>query len=318
MSEPHHGHVDMGIVHFMVYPETMSGDGPILETVREIATDPFFGAIEVGPINDDETRRKTGELLEQANMRVGFGAQPMLLGGDHNLNDPSDEARAAAIDVVKEGIDQAVELGAERVGILSGPAPNDTADRPEQLELLEDSIAEICTYAAANGGVGVTLETFDPQTDKCALIGGSHEEAAELARSLRDDGHDFGIMIDLSHLPMQALEPPFTTPRADLAALGETLVHVHIGNCVIHDTGHPAYGDLHPRFGIGEIGERELQEFLETLFASGYLGGDDRPIVSFEVAPVLEEDPDIVIANAKRTFNRAWGSIAPDHYHFDS
>ncbi len=302
-------YVDMGIVHFMAYPETIDGTGPILDTLREIVTDPFFSAVEVGQIADPEVRDQAGTLLEQANMRVGFGAQPILLLDDHNLNDPDERARMDAITAVKEGIEQAADLHADRVGILSGPAPDDDAERAEQLALLEDSIRELCTYADQLGGMGITLETFDPSTDKQSLIGASHEEAASLARSIRADGHDFGIMIDLSHLPMQALEPPFTTPRGDLEALGDTLVHAHIGSCVIDDLDHPAYGDTHPRFGVGEIDVPELTEFLDALFAVGYLGSDDRPIVSFEVSPVMGEEPDIVIANAKRTFHRAWADL---------
>jgi sugar phosphate isomerase/epimerase len=210
---------------------------------------------------------------------------------------------------VREGIDQAADLNAERVGILSGPAPTDETKREEQLNLLERSIRELCTYADQRGGLGITLETFDPSTDKRSLVGSSHGEAAELARSIRADGHDFGIMIDLSHLPMQSLEPPYTTPRGEMEALGETLVHAHVGSCVVDDREHPAYGDTHPRFGVGEIDVPELAEFLDALFDVGYLGGADRPIVSFEVSPAMGEDPEIVVANAKRTFQRAWARL---------
>jgi len=299
---------DLGIVHFMAYPDTIDGTGQVEETVREIATDPFFSAIEVGQIDDPEVRQQVAEILEQSNMRVGFGAQPILLLGNHNLNDPDERSREEAIEAVRGGIDQAAEVNAERVGILSGPAPEEKSERDRQLELLKDSIAQLCSYAAQYD-IGITLETFDPATDKRALVGGSHAEAAELAHSLRAEGHDFGIMIDLSHLPMQALEPPYTTPRRELESLGETLVHVHLGNCLIDDPDHPAYGDLHPRFGIGEIGEPELRNFLQALFDVGYLGGDERPIVSFEVSPVMNEDPEIVFANAQRTFKRAWSDV---------
>ena len=35
----------VGIVHFMAFPQTMGGSGPIAETVNLIAEDPFFGAV---------------------------------------------------------------------------------------------------------------------------------------------------------------------------------------------------------------------------------------------------------------------------------
>jgi hypothetical protein len=31
----------------MIFSETMKGEGPVLETVRKIADDPFFGGIEI-------------------------------------------------------------------------------------------------------------------------------------------------------------------------------------------------------------------------------------------------------------------------------
>ena len=77
------------------------------------------------------------------------------------------------------------------------------------------------------------------------------------------------------------------------------------------DTAHPSlpgYGDLHPRFGFprGENDVNELISFLKVLMDIGYLNKKKPPIVSFEVKPFADEDPDIVIANAKRTLNEAW------------
>ena len=36
---------------------------------------------------------------------------------------------------------------------------------------------------------------------------------------------------------------------------------------------------------------------------------EKRPIVSFEVKPFADEDPDLVVANAKRVLNRAWDKV---------
>ena len=37
----------LSIVHFMAYPETIKGEGPIVETVTKIAEDDFFTGIEI-------------------------------------------------------------------------------------------------------------------------------------------------------------------------------------------------------------------------------------------------------------------------------
>jgi hypothetical protein len=41
----------------------------------------------------------------------------------------------------------------------------------------------------------------------------------------------------------------------------------------------------------------------------GFLNENDPPIVSFEVKPFGDEDPDLVVANAKRTLNEAWAKL---------
>ena len=53
MNEPMCRYMKTGIVHFMAFPETIKGEGPILETVYKIATDDYFSAIELTSIKDE-------------------------------------------------------------------------------------------------------------------------------------------------------------------------------------------------------------------------------------------------------------------------
>lgn len=304
-------YLDMGIVHFMAYPRILEGKGPIIETLTKIAEDPYFGVVEVGQINDPEVRKEAAELLDQAHLRVAFGAAPILLTQDLNLNSPDEDERQEAVDALKEGVDQAYDLGAESFAFLSGPAPEDNLKRDEQIDLLIDSIKEVCEYVEEQGDLSVVLETFDGTVDKCCLIGDDPEEANRVAEKVKADGYDFGLLYDLSHFPMQALESPYTTPRTTLSKVSEHLEHIHIGNCLIDDSNHPAYGDKHPRFGLGEVDTPQVTEFMEALFDVGYLSKDfeEKPIVSFEISPTVGESPEIVIANAKRVFNNAWAQV---------
>ncbi len=306
MEESYQKYFETSIVHFMAYPETMGGEGPIIETLTEIALDPFFTAVEVGQINDDKIRKEAAQLLHQAHMRVGFGAQPILLAGKLNLNSPDLTQRNKAIDAIKQGVNQAYELGAERLALLSGPAP-ESDKKDEQIKLLCDSLCQICEYAQDQGNLGITLEVFDPDTDKKALIGYSRD-GAKVAETVAREHPSFGIMIDLSHLPMQR-----ETSHEALSAVIDYLVHIHIGNCVIKDLNHPAYGDQHPRFGIkgGQNDVPQIIEFIEALFAVGFLGKEreKKPFVGFEVKPLEGESSQVVIANTKRAFNEAWASV---------
>jgi len=53
----------------------------------------------------------------------------------------------------------------------------------------------------------------------------------------------------------------------------------------------------------------ELVEYLRVLLRVGYLNKENPPVLSFEVKPWGDEDPDIVIANAKRVLNMAWSRV---------
>ena len=57
MNESMYKYFKPGIIHFMAYPSTIRGEGPILETIKKIACDEYFTAIEVTWIKDDEIRK---------------------------------------------------------------------------------------------------------------------------------------------------------------------------------------------------------------------------------------------------------------------
>src|SRR4030065_334379 len=133
----------MSIVHFMAFPKTISGEGPIADSVAKIAEDPFFGA---------------GEIT---------------WGKD----------RAAAV------------------------------------KSLVKSLKELCAYGR-DKGVALTVETFDRDVDKKALIGPS-PLAAEFAAAVRQEYPEFGLMYDLRHQPRLHEES-----QAALTTLKDHLVHI--------------------------------------------------------------------------------------------
>ncbi len=302
MHESLHDYMRVGIVHFMAHPECMGGDGPVLETVRRIASDPFFEIIEVTRINDAEDRRQVKEFCEQAGVTLGFGAQPVLLGGKLDLNHPEAAERERAIVAVKAGIDQAAEMGIGRVAVLSGRV---SADYDQAMDRLIESLLVLCDHAAAYG-IEIVIETFDqaPYGKNCLI--GPTRDAVRVSEAVRRRHPSFGLMLDLSHLPLQGEDP-----RAAIAEAGDHLVHVHIGNCAMDDPKHPAYGDNHPRFGVPGTrnGVEELTSFLRVLLESGYLNRAARRIVSFEVKPMAGENSGAVIAGSKRTLIEAWRHV---------
>ena len=296
----------VGIVHFMAYPQTMGGSGPIAETINVIAEDPFFGAIELGPIAESGTRREVRDILERQNMVVGFGCQPIELANKLDINSLDEATRRAGIERVKEGIDVAADVGASRVAVLSGPDPG-VERRAAATDALVDSLDQLCAYAASKGINSFALETFDRTIDKKSLIG-PHAEAVELSRRVRRRHPGFGLMLDLSHFPLQ-----FEGTEEAVRTSREHIIHAHMGNCVLQQ-GHKLYGDLHPHFGIeGGINDvAELTGYLGALREIGYIGPGGKNIVAFEVRPHGTHPGDTsegVIANAKETLNRAFAQL---------
>ena len=172
MRDSWHSYFKPGIIHFMAYPETIKGDGPILETLEKIATDDFFTAVEVTWINDPKVRKEAADLLAASQLEVAFGSQPMFLTTKLDLNALDSSERAKAVEQLKKGIDQAQELGAKRLAFLSGwdPGPE---KRSEATECLFESIVEACGYAKEKG-ISLTMETFDRDVDKKCLMESQH------------------------------------------------------------------------------------------------------------------------------------------------
>ncbi|MBI3120936.1 MAG: sugar phosphate isomerase/epimerase, partial [candidate division NC10 bacterium] len=203
MRESLQSYMQVGIVHFMAYPECLKGEGPIYDTLTKIVEDDFFSAVEITWIKDPAERQRVKTLLASSHMSVGFGAQPALLTQKLNLNsfDPGDRKRA--VDQVKACADEAAEVGAGAIAVLSGPDPGERRD--EAMKLLIDSLRDLAGYARGKG-LRLVLESFDAKYDKKCLIG-PHKDALAVCKALRKDFPEFGIMVDLSHLPIQEESP---------------------------------------------------------------------------------------------------------------
>jgi sugar phosphate isomerase/epimerase len=303
MYESMYKYMKVGLIHFMAYPDTMKGEGPIVETVRKIALDDYFNAIEVSWIKNPEERAQVKKIIDTSHMTVAYGGQPRLLTTGLNINDLDEEARRKAVSTLKEGIDEAYELGAKGFAFLSGKYQE--AAKELAYEALVKSTKELCSYAKQKGNLKVVLEIFDYDIDKKSLIGPA-DLALRFAQDIRSEHDNFGLMVDLSHLP-QLRE----TPEEAILPIKDYIVHAHMGNAVVADPGFEAYGDTHPRFGFpnSENDVDELVEYLRVLLDIGFLNTENPPIVSFEVKPWKDEDPELVIANAKRVLNEAWARL---------
>jgi len=293
----------VGLVHFMAFPATIKGEGPVLETIRKIAVDDYFSAIEITTIKDPETRLAVKKMLETSHMTVAYGAQPRLLTTGMNINSLVEEERQKALNNLKQGIDEAYEIGASSFAFLSGNY--EESRKEEAFQALVKSTNEICAYAKSKGEMKIALEVFDYDVDKRSLIGPA-DLALRYAKEIRKAHDHFGLMVDLSHIPLI-----HETIEESILPVKDYIVHAHIGNCVVKSPDMAAYGDVHPRFGFpnGENDVDEVVEYLKVLLDIGFLNTQTPPVVSFEIKPFGDEDADVVIANAKRVLNLAWARV---------
>ena len=292
----------VGIVHFMAFPDVIKGEGPIRESLQAICDDKYFEAVELTTIKDKEVRQHSIKAVKDAGLTVGFGAQPILLINKLSLCALDEAERQKAVEAINHAIDEAYEWEAIGLAVLSGTDPG--ADRRDEAKkALIASLKELCAHSRLKGKMPIILETFDRKPfGKNCLIGPT-AEAVEVAEAVMADSPNFGLMVDLSHLPLQGEDA-----KTAITTAGKFLKHIHIGNCVMKNPQNPAYGDGHPSFGCadGENDALTLAEFLTVLKETGYLDQKKRPVVSFEVKPYGGETSEDVIKNAQEALDEAW------------
>lgn len=294
-------YVSMGLVHAMAYPESNTSQEVYLKTLEKTIKDEYFEVAEIIPPLNDKMYTDVANLVKGSGMDFVYCATPAQYGQKLDLNSFDYSVAKHAVDVLKKEIDNAHRLGINKVQICSGNEISGIKNRAKAREILIENIMLVCDYAKT-ANVNVVLEIFDFDIEKKRFLGNSIDSAI-VADAVRAKYDNFGLLQDLSHIPIM-----YEKPYPALMTVRNSLVHTHIGNCVMRDRNHIRFGDTHPIFSIpeGEVGVNELTEFIESLFAIGYLGEGKKNPISFEIKPFPGEDSDEYIKIAKETFEIAW------------
>ncbi len=303
MEKSIHRFARIGTILHVSYKKLGSGEGPVLETLKKLVTDPYFDCVEIAHMKDPAIFKKAAEMIHDAKMVTSIGGQGRLLGMGLNINDLDEAHRRQAIESLKNGIDEAYLAGAVDFQFLAGRYEDETIE--ESMEVLFDSTRELCRYAKEKGDMPIVCEVFDFDIAKKSLIG-PVDRVKRYAETICSEYDNFGIQVDLSHIPMI-----HETIEESILPIAKYIRHAHMGNTVIRNPFCKAYGDEHPRFGFpdSENDVQQLAEYLRILLEIGYLNESDPPLLSFEVKPFEDEDPDICLMNAKRTLDAAWAMV---------
>lgn len=286
----------IGAVHPQLYPQVISGEGPVVETAGALAADKSLNVIEVTHVRDELTRARLKVMLSSGALKVVFNAQPSILKDRIDLGAEEASAREDAVKAVTTLMDEAQFLGARLFTIVSGP---DTAPekRAEARARLAESIARLCDEGGKRG-LTVSLEPYDREVEHNRLVG-PVAEAVDVAKQVKRD--NFGLTLDLAHIIL--LREKIVDA---VAAARAYTVHAQVSNCVQAE-GSPVRGDKHPAFGVegSLVGVDQVADFLRALDKYGFHKKPEGGIVTVEVRPREEEYSSVVLAGALRVIAEA-------------
>lgn len=293
-------HMKLGLVLPMAYPDAHEYPEALLEAVRAVAADPFWTAVELPPVYDEELARVIRARVSSAALAVVQASQATVRGERLDFGNADPAERKRCLDRLARDLDSAAALGAAAVAVQSGPETDD-ACRPAALAATAESLRALAD-AAAECRLDLLLETFDCAADRKRLLGPT-PRAAQLAEAVARP--NFGLLLDLSHLPLLG-----ETPDQAVRAAGPHLRHVHFGSCVL-DKQSPFFGDSHPGFASpGSVnGPAEVRAMFRACFDAGFFAEGRRPVVSVEVHPQPGETTETILAAAKRTVIEAWALL---------
>lgn len=304
MKDPIQDYATVGLVHFMMWKSCIRGAGDFSPAL-DFLENRYFQGMELSWVQDDTTRRHIASHARKHKKHLSFGAQPVLLTQQLDINHLDEAERRAAVTAVCDVVPQAAELGVRGFALLSGKVVP-TEQKSKAMEQLIRSLVEIGRHVKEHADIPLVLETFDqlPYGKNCLI--GSHKDAALVAKEVRQTLKDFGLLIDLSHLPLQGES---VAQAWDVA--GEYVVHAHIGNCIMNQPDHPMNGDEHPPLcdPAGENCREELAEFLRVLMREKFLNTQKKPFLSFEVTPYGDWNPDTLIPQCQQVLDDAWAIV---------
>lgn len=302
MIENIHNYCTLGTILGQSFPSSGTSEEAFLESLKAILRDDYFDLVEIGQLPFDSLKESVLSLLSQAHIAYTYCGHSRLFKNKLNINAIDPEERKKAVLELKKGIDEAYDFGCKEFQFLSRTYTEETI--PQAIEALAESTIELCAYAK-DKGMFVTLEIFDYDIDKCSLLGPISRVKAFLDL-IKEKVDNFGFMVDCSHIPMIR-----ESISENIDPIKDYILHAHMGNTQIKDKEDIAYGDMHPRFGYPESENdvEYLTAFLQKLYDIGYLyEGGENPL-SFEVRPLPDEDPEIILAASKRVLNKAWRGV---------
>jgi sugar phosphate isomerase/epimerase len=275
---------NLSVVYPQAFPAAREED--LLSDLQRLSTIDSINVVELTTIPNLQIRRSAVGVLRGSFRGVLFLAGLPSFQERAFLN-AEGEDRLRAIEYTKHLIEEASELGANAILVVSGPDVSPHQRNASRLRLSKSLIA-LCQFGKSNfPEVQIRLEHTDREIHRRQLIGPT-SDSLWLINEVAEKGYTLDLNLDLSHI-LQLREDVRTT----LDVTKDHCSHFHLSNCVLHDNSHQLFGDHHPPFGFpdSEVGNSQLVETFQDLRDLGYLGSKKVTTIGIEVVPLAGDDP---------------------------
>ena len=304
MKEPLRKFARLGLSHFMFYPKCMEDSDDHVRTLEALVKRSDIETFDCFiPYGQQRQERLIRAIRQSGKEDIGYFIHHFPYG-KLSMASPSPFEQHQTRLIVEEMIPQCVACGAKTLTIASGPPSPEVATQDHYA-----SFAAFCRWLCGElrpHGIALLIEPVDTTVDRKFLYG-STASCVALVESLKTDADNFGILLDLSHLPLMA-----ETSSHAVKTVAPHLKRVHLGSCVMQDKNHPRYGDRHVPidFEGGEIDVPELTTFLRRLLEAGFLNEENPGTMVFEIAPwPPQRDVEEVITDSFEQLYQAWGHV---------
>ena len=287
----------------MLYPKCMEDSDDHVRTLEALVKrddiETFDCFIPYGQVRQDRLYRV---IRESGKEDIGyfihhFPSGKLLLSSSN----PFEQHQIRLI--IKEMIAQAVAIGASGLIFASGPpCPDDATEAHYAV------FADFCRWLCGElkpHGITALIEPVDTAVHKKFLYGPT-EACVKLVESLKPEVDNFGIILDLSHIPLIS-----ETFEHAIKTVAPYLKRVHLGNCILKNKKHPLYGDRHPPIGFegGEIDTPQLTTILRCLHEVGFINKENRGSVLFEIMPWPGRSVEDTITDNFKRLDIAWAQV---------
>ena len=233
----------------------------MIEVLRKAAGMGFYRNVELPSFRDRNNRSEVRRILEEYDLSVTTFVTPYVKKKKLALCDLNKARRREAIELCREHIDFAAEIGVIHFGVPSGDDPGDEK-REEAKKVMAESMIELADYVKQYG-MNLTIEPLDRYAYKKQLIG-PMEETAIWFRPVHEAAPNTFIHWDSAHEVLGG-----TDLMQSIEYAAPFIAQVHLCDC-INDVDHPCFGDLH--MDVAEAPDWTTEGFLTPETGAQILG----------------------------------------------